>query len=80
MKFEINNTTLGIIIFVLFIVLICSSNKNENWTHVNGASQEWININRDKLRCDTGFNDEKCKYNAVNCLNNQGSLMYNNDL
>lgn len=76
MEFEIDNTTLVVVILVLIVIFVCWSNKSENWTHLGGAPQKWRKIPREETRCDTGFNDDICKYTAINCLNNQHSSLY----
>lgn len=76
MKVEIDNTTMGVIIVVLIVVFYCWIKNQEKWTQIAGGEQEWKPMIGDPVICDTGFNDDQCKYSAINCLNNPHSSLY----
>ena len=78
-----NKTILTIIVVLVFLFWIYteSTKIKENWTMLAGAPQEWgpLDYPRNKNRCDTDYNDEECKYSAINCLNNPNSNFYKNE-
>jgi hypothetical protein len=80
MNIDLDTNTIIIIVVVLFALYYIyteKSKKKENWTLLAGAPQEWrYDLPRNPTRCDTGYNDEACKFSAINCLNNPHSYFY----
>lgn len=72
-------TILTIVAVLIFLYFIYSerATKAEKWTLLKGAPQKWkYDFIRDPSICDTGYNDQECKFSAVNCLNNPNSYFY----
>jgi hypothetical protein len=81
MDIEFNCINLLIIVLILVgaYLFFCDGKKTEGWTMVEGGEQTWKQLPRDMNVCDTGFEDEECKFNAINCLQNKNSLFYENN-
>ncbi len=78
MNIELDTKTVLIILIVLAVLYWCMRQK-ENWTLLGGAEQKWAELPREDVICDTGYNDEECKFSAVNCLKNPHSYFYRNE-
>jgi hypothetical protein len=74
------NTVLTVIV-VLVVLYLVYKKKMEKWTMLAGAPQKWgpLDYPAEPTRCDADFDDEKCKYAAVNCMNNPHSYFYMNE-
>jgi hypothetical protein len=81
MNIEINSTMLLLIFAAIVVFYLCTQKQEnrENWTMLAGAPQQWEKLPRKKYICDTGFNDDECKFSAINCLQNPNSAFYMNE-
>lgn len=78
MNIEFDTQTVLTILLVL-AVLYWFVQQREKWTLLGGAEQKWAQLPREAVICDTGYNDEECKFSAVNCLDNPHSYFYKNE-
>jgi hypothetical protein len=78
MNIELDNTTLLIAVLLLAVAYFCLYGRKEKWTLLEGGQQEWQVLPRNENVCDTGFDDDSCKYSAINCLKNPNSALYDN--
>lgn len=82
MNIEMNRTIVFAILIAIIVFYLYTMQKrkqeHENWTLMSGGDQMWEEMPRDTSICDTGFDDDGCKFSAVNCLKNPNSIFYNN--
>lgn len=70
-----NNLLIIIAIVVLFVFFMC--NRKENlYGSIVGEKQIVYKDPKDNRVCYTDYNDENCKFVAINCVNNEESLLY----
>ena len=70
-----------VVLVILYWVYTQRTEKKEKCTMLAGAPQEWgpLDYPREESRCDTDYNDDECKFSAINCVNNPNSYFYQNE-
>jgi hypothetical protein len=71
-----NNLLIIVAVVVIFVMLMC--NRKENlYGDIVGNEQKMYKDPRDRYVCHTDYSDDNCKFVALNCIGNQGSLLRN---
>jgi hypothetical protein len=76
---DLNTNTILVAIVVLAVLYWVYTQRAEKWTSVKGVPLDLAPLPRDRIVCDTGYNDDSCKFTAVNCFGNPHSYWYQNE-
>lgn len=70
-----HNLLIMILLVAIFVLLMCKGKENL-YGDIIGNEQKMYTDQRDPRVCHSDYSDENCKFVALNCANNQESLLY----